>query len=197
MKYSRKKTKLLFGVGINDADYAVKPKVDGKQITCPFYVAWKGMLSRCYSKEVQKGRPSYVGCIVSDEWLFFSKFKSWMTTQDWEGKALDKDILIQGNKVYSPKACIFVSKSMNNLLNNHSALRGEHPLGVDLVRKTNKYRAKCSVNGNDVHIGIYDTAYDAFEAYKKYKYKHIAELAKEQSEPLKSALLSYVIEGSK
>jgi hypothetical protein len=194
-KHLRKKTKLLFGVGINDADYAVKPTINGKEVACPFYLTWKSMLYRCYSEGIRKERPTYIGCSVADEWLLFSKFKLWMVNQCWEGKALDKDILIQGNKVYSPKTCIFVSKPINNLLNKHSSLRGKYPIGVDLRRKKNKYRAKCLAYGKSTHIGHYDTPEEAHEAYKKFKYKHIAEIANQQSEPLRTALLNYKIEG--
>lgn len=50
---ARKKTKLVYGVGINDADYVVGvskelPKVDGKRkhklTWCPFYLRWCNML---------------------------------------------------------------------------------------------------------------------------------------------------------
>jgi len=39
-----------------------------------------------------------------------------MERQDWEGKHLDKDILIPGNKIYSPDRCIFVSSLINLLI---------------------------------------------------------------------------------
>ena len=49
--------KLVFGVGINDADYAVTEyettEVNGVRKQkfvwgCPYYLTWKGMLRRCY-----------------------------------------------------------------------------------------------------------------------------------------------------
>ena len=100
--------KLVFGVGINDADYVVQKfetigYVDGKQErklvwACPYYRAWKNMLARCYYHKVQGNRPTYSGCIVSEEWLRFSNFRRWMANQDFEGKQLDKDLLFEGNK---------------------------------------------------------------------------------------------------
>lgn len=50
-----KEKKLVFGVGINDADYNVYKTgiVDGKQTVlwiCPFYRKWKDMMMRCYSE---------------------------------------------------------------------------------------------------------------------------------------------------
>lgn len=106
-----KQKKLIYGVGINDAGYAVMKReeagyVDGKRKrklvwACPYFRAWSSMLSRCYSTKWHERYPTYKGCTVSKEWHTFSNFRAWMVTQDWEGKSLDKDLLIEGNKIYS------------------------------------------------------------------------------------------------
>jgi hypothetical protein len=189
-----KKSRIVYGVGINDADYIVCPTINGKRVRCPFYAVWMDMLKRCYSLSFKKSRPSYIGCTVDKEWLIFSNFKSWMLTQDWNNKSIDKDILIQNNKIYSCSSCIFVSPSINNILLNRGADRGKYPLGV-YENKSNRYVSRCKVFGKDKYIGHYDTPEEAYEAYKKFKYKHIAEIANQQSEPLRTALLNYVIEG--
>ena len=115
----RKKDKLVYGVGINDADYRVQEKItvvdeDGKKKQklvwiCPFYEKWKPMLRRCYSAKYQEVRPTYIGCSVSEDWLRFSTFKAWMAAQDWEGMEIDKDILFPNNKIYSPETCVFIN----------------------------------------------------------------------------------------
>ena len=107
--------KLVYGVGINDADYQVNPTIDGSRVMCPAYSAWHSMIERCYSEKYHDKKPTYKECYVCDEWLYFLKFKSWMEKQDYKGKELDKDILIQGNKVYSPETRIFVDKTINVL----------------------------------------------------------------------------------
>ena len=187
--------KPFYGVGINDADYVVRPRINGKVLSCPFYAAWANMLKRCYCDKYQKTHKTYIECSVIEEWLIFSNFKSWMITQDWKGKSIDKDILKQGNKVYSPLACIFVSKSINNLLTNCSAKRGKFPQGVSYNKRTSKYDVRCRSNGKHVYLGSYLSAIEAHEIYKSFKYKVIAEVANQQSEPLRTALLNYVIEG--
>tara|TARA_R110000744_G_scaffold57010_4_gene120044 strand:- start:2 stop:589 length:588 start_codon:yes stop_codon:yes gene_type:complete len=189
-----KKTKLVYGVGINDADYAICPTVNGRQVMCPFYRAWANMLRRCYSKAFHKARPTYAGCTVTSEWLIFSKFKLWMNKQEWQAKQLDKDILFQNNRVYGPLACVFVSAEINTLLNEYSNGRGINPRGVSLF-VNGRYQAQCGAYGKNRHIGYYGTQEEASEAYKKFKYKHISEVANQQSEPLRTALLNYVIEG--
>lgn len=194
-KRSITQRKLIHGIGINDADYDVHPTINGKRLLCQFYRTWNGMVRRCYSEKSQDKQPSYIGCTVSRDWLLFSNFKKWMVMQDWEGKSLDKDILFQGNKVYAPDKCIFVTVAINSLLTNRTALRGNCPQGVCFHKEHNKFRARCSFNGGSKFIGYYNTPEEAHEAYKAFKYKHIAEVANQQSEPLRSALLAYKIEG--
>jgi hypothetical protein len=190
-----KKTKLICGVGINDADYNTQFIINGKTKCCNFYSIWSSMIRRCYSKYKQETDPSYIGCKVHSEWLTFSNFKSWMIKQDWQGKAIDKDILVQGNKVYSPSTCIFVTTSINNLLITHKSRKRQYPIGVFFIKSTGRYRSSCQFYGKTKFLGYYDTPEEAHEAYKKFKYNHIAEIANQQSEPLRTALLNYVIEG--
>jgi hypothetical protein len=190
-----KRTNLICGVGINDAACATSSVINGKRVICPFYKTWTSMLSRCYSETHHKIWPTYIGCTVASEWFSFRKFSSWMDKQDWHGKSLDKDILIQYNKVYSPLTCIFVNADINSFLNNCTSVRGKFPRGVCFNKKREKYRADCMAYGKKKTIGCYDTPEEAHEAYKKFKYKYIAEIANQQSEPLRTALLNYKIEG--
>lgn len=146
-----KTKKLVYGVGLNDADYVVNKLetigyVDGKQKqklvwTCPYYKAWKDMLKRCYSAKIY---PTYVGCAVSDKWLKFGNFKSWMVTQDWQGKQLDKDILFEGNKLYSSDNCVFVTPLVNTFTADSGATRGEWLIGVDWHKAVGKFRSRCN-----------------------------------------------------
>ena len=121
---------LVYGIAINDADYNVAVRVNGKVKMCPFYERWKNMIARCYCKSFQSRRPTYIGCTVCKEWLTFSNFKAWMEQQDWKGKALDKDILKKDNKEYSPEKCAFIDFSLNSFLCDCSSIRGEYPIGV-------------------------------------------------------------------
>lgn len=140
-----KNKKLVYGVGVNDADYAVQKfepigYVGGKQKyklvwICPYYRVWKHMLERGYSEKFQEKHPTYKGCSVSEEWLTFSNFKAWMKTQHWEGLQLDKDLLIEGNKVYSADTCVFVTPMVNSFVNDQGVKRGEWLIGVNWHKK--------------------------------------------------------------
>ncbi len=188
-KMSLAKKSLINGKGINDADY----KIRTKEGLCPFYQKWQSMIKRCYAEEFHKYRPTYKDCSVCEEWLLFSNFKDWMINQDWENKQLDKDILGQGNKIYSPEYCIFVTSEINNLIITEKKPKSGLPSGVS--KSLAKFSASITMNSKKKHIGNFDTPEEASIAYKQFKYKLIAEIANKQTEPLKSALLAYKLEG--
>lgn len=97
------------------------------------------MLTRCYNHKSLKKNPSYIGCSVCDEWLTYSNFKRWYEDPIngyREGYHLDKDILVKGNKVYSPETCCFVPHSINCLLLTRQRKRGALPIGVTIRHKT-------------------------------------------------------------
>lgn len=171
--------KLVRGVGTNDATYKVKRKelVDGKMKDvwiCPYWQKWSSMLARCYSEIRLREHPSYKGCYVCEEWLTFSIFKAWMEKQDWEGKSLDKDLLIEGNKVYSPDTCVFVEASLNKFMTIRHLHRGSKPLGVTNDRGSS--RASLIKRGKDIYLGNFKSDAEAHKAYQIAKRDYALEL---------------------
>lgn len=160
--------KPIYGIGINDADYRIKG--------CPHYRVWAKMLTRCYSSNSHKEKPSYIGCSVSKEWHSFMSFRSWMRNQDWEGKHLDKDIILPGNKIYSPKTCVFVSRQINSILTKSNLARGKPPSGYgedkDMKRGL-RFSVEISMNGARVRLGRYETAEEASAVYREAKRRHL------------------------
>ena len=81
------------------------------------YNTWNHMLRRCYSNDFQNNNSTYIGCKVCDEWLCFQNFAKWFEENyyevDGELMDLDKDIKIEGNKIYSPETCMFIPKEIN------------------------------------------------------------------------------------
>lgn len=193
MTYS--KNKLVYGVGVNDADYVVQPTIKGRRTFCPFYKAWQNMLKRCYSEKYQKTHPTYIGCSVTTEWLTFSTFRFWMEAQQWLGRVLDKDILDQNNKTYGPTTCMFIAREINGMILDSAASRGQYPQGVSYSKRSRKFVAGCKLKGKRIHIGYFETVEEAYIEYKKFKYSVIKEVALKQTEPLRSALLNYRLEG--
>lgn len=162
---------LVFGFGINDANYTVSEKINGRRVLCNFYRTWRAMLQRCYSDDFHKNNKSYKDCFVCDEWLIFSNFKDWMQQQDWQGKELDKDLLVRGNKVYCPELCVFVDKMTNSFFTNTSEAKGKYPIGVSISVKTGKFHAMCCnpFTGKRVCLGTYLTPEDAHKAWLNKK----------------------------
>lgn len=182
---------MIFGVGINDADYTVTPVIDGKQVWCPFYCKWQGMLKRCYSKKELARRPTYQGCVVCDEWLYFSNFKEWMEPQDWEGKELDKDFLGDGS-IYSLDTCCFVEHWLNSLFTDSAASRGLYPIGV--TKHRDRFQAQFTANGRDTHIGYFDTPKEASTAYQKAKRQYVtAKMKAYPNQQIKQAVLGKLV----
>lgn len=183
--------KLVYGVALNDADYAVKPVVNGKQLPCPFYQAWKDMLRRCYDTNFQAKKPTYARCSVADEWLVFSNFKRWMEMQDWIGKHLDKDILVKGNKVYSPNTCVFIDEATNNFTTDRAADRGEFPIGVSFRKDNGKFQALCrnQFTKKLEHLGFFTCTEQAHQAWKKRKHELACQLADIQTDGRVAAAL--------
>ncbi|AGH32233.1 HNH endonuclease [Vibrio phage 11895-B1] len=162
---------LVYGVGINDADYIVKPSelINGKYVItgeCPVYSTWKDLVRRCYNESFKASHPCYINTTMSEDWLRFSIFKSWVdkvTEKDYydiDGKKLrlDKDLLIPNNKHYSPDTCVMVSVKVNNFilsgLNRNS--QGKNlPRGVILNKVRGIYQVFCKdpFNRNSKFIG--------------------------------------------
>lgn len=179
----------VFGIGVNDADYKTTlyeyKYIDGERKQnvkwrCPFYSKWKGMLSRAYSRKTKGRSPTYEGVSVCDEWLTFSKFKSWMEKQDWEGKDLDKDLLVSGNKIYSPDTCIFLGRDVHNFINER--VSGKYLHGVSYRKVDRTFEASIFFKGVDLYLGTFKTEDAAHRAWLINKIKYAKILAAEQSD---------------
>ena len=175
--------KLVHGVGVNDLGYRTRvyeyvTEDGGKKIRkivfrCKYHKVWGSMLERCYSKKFLESHPTYTGTSVCNEWLYATAFKKWMEEQDWHGKSLDKDIIVPGSKLYSPDTCAFVLATTNTFVTACDASRGDYPIGVDLCKRTGKYRAQCNnpFTEKGEHLGLFSTPQEAHEAWRKRKHE--------------------------
>lgn len=166
---SDKLKRKLFGVAI----------FDGYQKRCDCYSHWYSMLMRCYSKQVQAKNIAYRGCSVCEEWLLYSNFKRWFENPEngyQDGYHLDKDILVKGNKIYSPQTCCFVPSEINSLLVNRRNFRGNNVIGVH-QNKSGNYFSVCSLDNKSIRLGTFKTEEEAFNAYKSFKEKNIKRVA--------------------
>lgn len=105
--------------------------------------SWSGMLERCYSEKLHKKHPAYIECEVCEEWQDFQCFAEWFEqNHPTDGRVyhLDKDIMIDGNKIYSPSTCKFVSPSENTEKACALSYVFTSPEGVDVeIYNMNKF----------------------------------------------------------
>ena len=95
-KISQKKKKILIcGIGRFDVDFPCGIWIDGKCHHHSAYEVWRHMIQRCYKPNTEQDARIYAGCIVCDEWLYFSNFLAFWKAYYREGCALDKDLLIK------------------------------------------------------------------------------------------------------
>lgn len=174
---------MYYNFGINDYIYPVSSKQ---------WIVWSSMIRRCYDGN-QASNPRfmmYSDCIVHESWKLSSTFGDWATVQkgfNEEGSKIDKDILFNGNKIYSPETCCFVPNEINMALTLRNNDRGDLPLGVTHSRHTKKGEAfYVKVRRGDLPV-VNKCFYDINEArmfYIKVKLNHISYLADKYEEVL-------------
>ena len=161
------------------------------------YVIWMNMLHRCYSQSIKEKRPTYNEVKVCDEWLNFQNFAKWYKENHYEVNGermhLDKDILVKGNKIYSPETCIFVPQRINTLFLTQQNHRGELPIGVYYDDKINKYKVTLQKHAERTYLGYYDTYKEAFHIYKNAKESYIKEVADADTKIIKEKYNSFII----
>lgn len=85
------------------------------------YVKWISMFVRCYDEKYHMRQPTYIGCKVSEEFCNFQNFAEWYSHYKYDCKyplEIDKDLLYEGNKIYSPRTCCVIPKEINTTLNS-------------------------------------------------------------------------------
>lgn len=102
-----------------------------------------------------------------------------MVEQDWEGLQLDKDLLVNGSKVYSRETCVFVSNQVNIFLTERGNDRGEWPIGVNWDNGVKKFIARCNnpFTGKRDHLGYFLCCKEAHAAWLAKKLEHAHALA--------------------
>ena len=184
-----------YGIGyLGEGKYKVRE--NGKTTKC--YDAWHSMLQRCYDEKFHKKRPTYKGCKMRDNWHNFQNFGKWYYDNYYEIEGqkmcLDKDILLKGNKIYSPETCIFVPNNINTLFIKNDKCRGVYMIGVSYHKQTGKFKARCNIydlkerKRKITHLGYYNTPEEAFNVYKEFKENYIKQVADYYKDKIPSEL---------
>lgn len=151
------------------------------------YRCWHGMVKRCYDEKEHIKHPTYFNCSVCEEWANFQNFAKWFHDNLWTKNIklmVDKDILVKGNKLYSPDTCCLVDYKINSIFTKREKDRGCLPIGVSYHKQNKKFIVTSNDgHGNEkngsVYLGSYNSPEEAFKAYKKFKESYIKQVADE------------------
>ena len=168
-----------------------------KYINEKIYNAWHNMMRRCYDEEFHKKQPTYKDCKVCEEWHNYGNFQKWWNECYYELEnekvELDKDILIKGNKIYSPNTCVFVPSYINKLFVGRKK-DNSLPRGIYYDKKINKYISQIVIRGKKYNLGRYNTIVEAERVYNNARFKAIKDIAEEYKDKIPDKLYNRLIE---
>lgn len=184
---------IIYGVG-----FVGTFRTEERETKCKAYMAWRNMLKRCYDQKTFLIRPTYINCSVCEEWHNFQAFKKWFDDNHIEDYVIDKDILLKGNRIYSPDTCCFVPNEVNALFTKRQNKRGDLPIGVLYSDSKKRYKVQFTKNAKKTFLGYFPTPEEAFSAYKEAKESYIKEMAAKYKEKINpkvyAALMAYEVE---
>lgn len=183
--------KKTFGIGYsgNYEDYNSKA-----------HSVWIAMLGRCY-KTTDKAYKNYgaIGVKVCEKWKCFANFQKWYNENIYEIENekvhLDKDILVDGNNIYSPETCIFVPQRINKMFETK---KSNLPRGVRQNKSKTKYCATIRVykdgESEQINLGTFDTIELAEKTYNNARSIIIKNTAEEYKDKIPKKLYDRLIE---
>lgn len=146
---------------------------------------WSDINKRCGNLSGKNPRYSD----VVNDFADFQDFADWANSQfgylntEESGRmwALDKDILLHGNKNYCAELCLFVPMRVNGLFLSNASARGELPIGVSMDRNSIKASCRDYIDGKtkNRHLGAFACPEEAHRAWQKYKISVIRNTAKD------------------
>ena len=169
--------KTLYGIGYLEVGKYNTFGDNKSRKTIP-YIFWFNLMERCYSEKRRDEHMTYKDVYLCDEWCDFQKFAAWVDDNyynvEGERMHLDKDILIKGNKIYSPDTCLIVPQRINMMFMSKKKSR-DSDLPNTIYRCAKGYKA--SYNGKS--LGVFKTSEEAIQERDKAKRIHIRNIAEE------------------
>lgn len=143
---------------------------------------WISMILRCYDERRLVSRPTYRGCSVSPEWQCFANFYDWFLEQYSsgyyrDGYQLDKDLILQGNKVYSPDKCVLLPLQLNSLLQVKKQSENKYLPGVNFDKSRGLFKSEVNFKGVRYYGKRVESEIEAFTEYKQTKERLVREEA--------------------
>jgi len=106
---------------------------------------------------------------VCDEWLNFQVFAKWYNEQSYKHDDLDKDILSNGAKMYSPENCVLISRELNAFMANVHSNNTSGVVGVSWHKQHQKWITRISDprTGQERFLGYFNNKYEGGVVYRK------------------------------
>lgn len=153
------------------------------------YQTYSSMVQRTRpGGKYQAKKPAYIG--TSNGFGDFQSFADWAVQQvgyGVPGYQLDKDLLVPGNKVYSPENCCFLPAEINSALRrDQSSKTSGFPVGIFRHNK-NGLVARISIRGKLVHLASTPTSTEEdiahlVQVYEEHKSAYLHALAVEHQQ---------------
>lgn len=179
---------LILGVAVNDAPFVTTALVNGTYLKHPAYAQWKSMVSRCYSEREKSKNVTYEDCTLDSRWLSFMNFYLFWKPRYSYLYQVDKDILITGNKQYSPDKCLMVPAWVNTFIGEKR--KGiDLPVGVTWSKNRNKYLAQITNGMKYRSLGYYDDPEEAGKVWFDNKLNYL-NIMKDELDRIDSRLFS-------
>lgn len=156
------------------------------------YQNWTCMIRRCYDEKLKERYSAYYGdCFVCEEWHNFQNFAKWWNENIYrvgaERMHLDKDILFDGNRMYSPNTCV-ISPQRINMLFMKKPNKYNLPNGI---KPSSKGRYESKYNGK--YLGVFDSIEDAIMAHDMAKSEALIQIANEYKDKIPNNLYEALI----
>lgn len=137
---------------------------------------WQSIDKRCQvGGDQQTKYPRYEG--TTNLFPDFQEFVEWskgevgydlrepVGKQSW-AYCIEKDILGNGSKVYSPETCLYVPNAVNIFLTARNASRGAYPIGAAWKEKNKKFQAQVRDRNTSRYLGLHSDPMDAHRAWQ-------------------------------
>jgi len=176
--------KSLFGVGYFGVGH-YKCGINNKLTKS--YKCWSSMLQRCYDEKWKEASPTYKDVIVCEEWHNFQVFSEWFYKNYVEGWQLDKDILVKGNKIYSPQTCCFVPAEINLQFTKRTNKPSQ-----TIKKRGKSFEVRVSINNKNTTIGTFKTEEEAKESFIKARTEVLNNLIKKHKNQLSDRVYTFL-----
>ena len=159
------------------------------------YKHWKKMRSRCYNiKELNK-KKCYQNTLICDEWQDYEKYKVWYDEHYIDGWQIDKDLLSDSEKIYSPQTCCFLPIELNAFLSSFTKNSTSNTPCIGVFIRYGRYHARYRTPEKYYNLGTFETLEEAkyaYNSFKKQRFLEHIEKYKDQLEPrVLDALLKF------